>query len=196
MIDCDIRQALLKSILRQHRNDQAALIIEELGLCRGDSRIDIAVIDGKIGGYEIKSEKDSLRRLSRQVKIYNRIFDCVTIVAAEQHISAIREIVPKWWGLQKAIIKRGKVQLIKVRLNRNNPAVDPTAIVQFLWRDEAFKILKEKNIHIGMSNKPKAVLWASVVENCSLVELRSVIRNVMRQRENWRSVSQQIPNGG
>ncbi len=185
MLDNDIRQTLLNSLSKQFKNDEEALIIEELGLCKGDSRVDVAIINGKMHGYEIKSARDSLKRLPRQVEYYNRIFDYVTVVASKCHIAQIRKIVPYWWGLQKAEYARGKVHIYHVRLAKKNRGADPSAIVQLLWRDEAFSILRERKLQKGLSKKPKAFLWDKIVDHFSADELRCIIRDVMRKRDNW-----------
>jgi len=51
------------------------LIVNELGLADGASRVDIAVINGHICGGEIKAEADSLDRLPRQVEAYGRLVE-------------------------------------------------------------------------------------------------------------------------
>jgi hypothetical protein len=56
----------------------AIIIIDELGLCRGTVRVDIAVVNGVLKGYEIKGDQDTLRRLASQAATYNRIFDTMT----------------------------------------------------------------------------------------------------------------------
>lgn len=54
MRDCDIRSAL-GSKLRSEKG-AAACLVEELGLCQGDVFVDLAVVDGCLEGYEIKSD--------------------------------------------------------------------------------------------------------------------------------------------
>jgi hypothetical protein len=58
-------------------------IIEELGVVHGKSRIDIAVINGLMHGYEIKSDKDTLQRLPEQMNMYNSVFNKVTLVVGK-----------------------------------------------------------------------------------------------------------------
>ena len=79
--DIDIRQVLLKKLSAEYRYDPDTIIIEELGLCQGEARIDLALVNGFIHGYEIKSERDTLERLPSQIEIYCRTLDTVTIVA-------------------------------------------------------------------------------------------------------------------
>ncbi len=188
MRDIDIRKVLLKSLHNKHSKSHNTLVIEELGLCQGDSRVDIAVINGYIHGYEIKSERDTLDRLPSQQDIYGRVLDCITIVASTRHLPKIKKIVPSWWGLCKAEYKNRKLLIQKIRLGSQNPEIDPTAIVQLLWREEALDVLKSRNLHRGIVSKPREVLWDRLVECLSIDELRSEVRERIKTRQFWRSV--------
>jgi hypothetical protein len=57
--DIDIRAALRAGELARHRDDDDTIIVEEMGIYQGDFRIDIAVVNGRMTGYEIKSDKDT-----------------------------------------------------------------------------------------------------------------------------------------
>ena len=55
MLDKDVRQAVKDKILKAHINDPSTLVIDELGLDHGRNRVDIAVINGELHGYELKA---------------------------------------------------------------------------------------------------------------------------------------------
>src|SRR5258705_11381859 len=99
MRDQDIRSALHFDILKLPCHDEETLVIDELGLCEGDARIDIAVVNGTLSGYEIKSSADTLQRLPHQVAVYGRLFDQVTLVSSESHIEKAQGMIPPWWGI-------------------------------------------------------------------------------------------------
>ncbi|EMS0078485.1 sce7726 family protein, partial [Escherichia coli] len=63
MRDIDVRKAVHAKILRDHHKDPDTLIIDEFTMNLGASRADIAVINGLIHGYELKSKSDNLLRL-------------------------------------------------------------------------------------------------------------------------------------
>lgn len=109
--DVDIRKILYSSFLAEKEFIEEAdtVIINELDVCAGVSRADIAVVNGKIHGYEIKSKQDNLERLPGQVENYNRVFDTMTIVTYKGHLDKVRNIVPKWWGIK--CIDEKKVRL-------------------------------------------------------------------------------------
>ena len=191
MKDSDIRQVILIDLNRAYTDDPNTMIIEELGLCQGEARIDIAVVNGSIHGFEIKSDQDTLRRLPRQVKIYSRTLDFVTLVVGNIHLEQSLEVIPKWWGIVVAEEKSGKITLKKRRNGRLNPTLDPFAVAQLLWRDEAFKALEKSGLHRGLANKPRAILWGKLAEHLPLNELLALVREILKSRENWRSGCQQ-----
>ena len=188
MNESDIRQAILSELRQEYRSDQETLIIEELGLCQGDARIDIAVVNGSIHGYEIKSDQDTLKRLKNQIEIYNRSLFFVTLVVGERHLIAALKLIPKWWGVIIAKEISDQKPLLRIRRKeKSNPCLDPFAVAQLLWRDEALTALKQQGLHKGFANKPRAVLWRRLVEHLPAEELPSLVRSFFKERENWRS---------
>ena len=89
-------QARARSTLRE----TDTIIVEELGLCRGSVRADIAVINGLMKGFEIKSDRDTLQRLLTQAMVYSRVFDTATLVTAERHVAGAMLALPPWWGIE------------------------------------------------------------------------------------------------
>lgn len=189
MRDTDIRQVLLSSLQRKHRKSRNTLLIEELALCQGDARVDLAVINGCIHGYEIKSERDTLSRLSGQREIYNKVLDRVTVVGSTCHVSKIEKMVPSWWGLCDAHMEKGKLKIQEVRPCSINMDVDPNSVVQLLWREEALFILKERNLHKGLASKSRKVLWERIVECLPTHEVRAVVREKIKSRQQWRDIT-------
>ena len=87
---------------RRHEGEEDVVFMEELGLCRGEVRVDVAVVNSALHGYEIKSDRDSLRRLSNQVVLYGRVLDRATLVVGERHADDASALVPEWWALLRA----------------------------------------------------------------------------------------------
>src|SRR5437870_5424523 len=102
MRDADVRRALLDDLRAKYDGDPDTRIIPELGLCQGDVRIDVAVVNGSLNGYEIKSDADTLDRLPAQQEAYSKILDTVMAVAGGRHLEAVAAMVPDWWELCEA----------------------------------------------------------------------------------------------
>ena len=60
MKDQDVRFAVHHKLLKESHLDPDCLVVDEFSISLGASRADIAVINGVIHGYELKSEYDSL----------------------------------------------------------------------------------------------------------------------------------------
>jgi hypothetical protein len=73
--DQDVRVGLRARLSALFSHDPGTLIIEELGVMNGESRIDFAVVNGEFHGYEIKSEMDTLDRLPTQSRLYSMVFE-------------------------------------------------------------------------------------------------------------------------
>lgn len=186
MRDYDIRTALKQKLESINAREPDTLIIDEVGLCKGAVRVDIAVVNGTFNGYEIKSERDTLERLPLQEEVYSKTFDTVTIVTSGRHVNKITDRIPCWWGITEALMRRGEVCFQIIRKPEPNPNIAPLSLVQLLWRDEALTVLKERGLAEGMLSKPRRDLWQKIIDNLSVEELRKVVRERLKARENWR----------
>src|SRR5690348_7241838 len=98
--DDEIRSALHRKKLKRMHACPDTLILDELGLAHASARIDIAVLNGCLHGFEIKSAVDKLSRLPLQLKLYEECLQKLTIVCAERHTTA--KIAPIWCGIIQA----------------------------------------------------------------------------------------------
>lgn len=128
--DSMVRELLLEDLHSQYKDDPNTRIVNELGIDFGSSRVDVAVINGNIHGYEIKSDLDTLERLPRQMTYYNKLFQRMTIVSSRKFYNDIRELVPKWWGIQ--VISADGTRIIKKRKGRKNKHQDKDILLKLL----------------------------------------------------------------
>jgi hypothetical protein len=192
LTDFDIRAAIHLQIIPGLIGNSSARVLDELAVCAGDARIDIAVINGKFHGFEIKSEADTLERLKGQVAAYNRVFDTITIICGKNHIDGVTSVIPEWWGIYTATADLGGVRLEKLRDAKRNTLVDGHALAQLLWKSELTSILASAGITKGISNKSCRALWEIVTDTFSTLKLQSVVREVLKVRECWRLDSPQM----
>jgi hypothetical protein len=187
MNDSEIRQNFHKKRLRRQHAQKDTLVIDELGLNHGQCRADIAVINGHLIGYEIKSNNDSLRRLEEQVKSYNAVFDKVSIVVGDRYKNCIQNYIPEWWGVIVSVRGlRGAVNFNMIRKTQMNNSVDPVSIARLLWRNEVVEILQQKKLSQRILRQPRAILYEHLVRMLNTRELRNIVRKYLKNRKNWR----------
>jgi hypothetical protein len=185
--DRDVRQALHQKVFMDHHGDKNTLVLDELGLRHGASRVDIAVVNSYLHGYEIKSDADTLDRLPSQVSVYSAVLDRVTIVVGKKHIAKAEVAIPNWWGIKIVTAgPRGGINFETYRSVNMNPKIDPVALAELLWRPEAVSILQKLGVSAMVLRKPRASLYQYLAEVLKLDELRHFIRQFLKAREKWR----------
>lgn len=186
MRERDIRLALRAELETRFGWDSATLILDELGVLQGASRVDLAVINGSLHGYEIKSAQDTLARLPAQAAAFSRVLDFVTIVTSGVHLSAVSSRVPAWWGISVPVSSGGSIRFDVERTCYQNPGLDPRSIAELLWKEEAISLLASHGIAGGVTRKPRQYLWDLLSERVALEDLAAGVRAAMKTRAGWR----------
>ena len=185
--ESDIRLALRRRLSRYQKLRPGTLVIDELGLAHARSRIDVAVINGYVHGYEIKSARDNLDRLGRQLQVYRQTLQKLTVVTASRHKSRLWDELPSWCGvIEVEHGPRHGTKLHLVRSARLNPEVDSVMLAHLLWRQEVLELLTT----IGYAPKelrfPRRRLYEMLCERLGPREIAAEIRKVMAHRRAWR----------
>ncbi|AEC02048.1 sce7726 family protein [Parasphaerochaeta coccoides] len=184
--DIDIRASLFEIIAKKNKNTEYRMI-PEMAVCDGFARVDVAVANGKLCGYEIKSDADTLERLGSQQIYYDQTFDEVYIVIGKKFSETIDSIVPEWWGIYSACEKKdGKVIIRKVRPATLNPKVDAQALLDLLWYEELKAFLKNNGIK-GYSGKNRRVLRQMIATQFDLSTIKNFTRETLKHRLDWRT---------
>jgi len=196
MNDIIIRQNFHKKVLNRHHSCNSTLVIDELGLKHGKCRADIVVINGHLSGFEIKSDKDSLSRLFKQINIYNHVFDHATIVVGPRHFKESQKLIPDWWGIILCSQGRqGAISFKTVRRPKLNKNIDPKSIAELLWKNEAEEILQKRGLSGVALRQRRSILYEYLADMLSLDELRKTVRCYLTNRTNWRCPVQPFLNG-
>ncbi len=186
MRDADVRKAVRTMLDAQHAGDDQTRIVEEMGVWSGSVRIDIAVINGELHGFELKSARDTLDRLPKQASLYNEVFDRVTLVVASRHADKAMAAIPPWWGICVADGSSDTdVRLRHARASETNPDLKPIQLARLLWRAEAIEILTAKNLVRGFRSKGAEILAERLANLLSKDDLRFEVRSALKRRNNW-----------
>lgn len=188
MLDKDVRNAVKKKVIKQHLNDPSTLVVEELGLDFGRNRVDIAVVNGELHGYELKSDSDNLIRLPAQVLSYSAVMDKATLVVGEKHAKEAIDMIPNWWGIKIAsMTNNGSISLLTERRNKKNRNILPLELVKLMWKDELLETLSTKiEIDWKIRKMKRNDIYHLMIDTFSIDEIRDYVRLAMKSRTGWR----------
>jgi hypothetical protein len=166
-----------------YRDDPETVVTDELSVCRARARVDVAVVNGHLGAFEIKSEADRLDRLPRQARIYDKVFDTVTVVCAPCHADRAESLAPDWYGIWVAEGIDDRLTLHEHRPGAMNPHPSAFAVAQLLWREEMVGILERENGSIlGLARTPRRDLIPALLKAVPQAELAAEVRACVRAR--------------
>jgi len=187
MRDQIVRQAFHNTVLKSAHADAHTIVVDELGLKNGGIRADIAVVNGKLVGYEIKTEKDTLSRLPSQIQAYNEVFEKAFIIVSENHLANALKLIPDWWGIYKIKIKGdGSLTFPCHRKARINKARNPYTIACLLWKPEVLEIVNSFSKMSIRSNIPKRAIYETICQNYTEKNIGKMVIQYLKQRDNWR----------
>lgn len=132
------KNALARKLLLGTHSPKSAVMLTEFRV--GECKADVVVLNGSSVVYEIKSERDTLARVRRQVAAYLEVFERVNLFVGRNHLDAAEAVVPDEVGL---ITLSERFQLSVVRRPRANTGrLLPTKIFECLQRREAELVLQ------------------------------------------------------
>jgi hypothetical protein len=138
------KAALVRRILFGRHSLQTASILNEFRV--GECKADLAILNGTATVYEVKSERDSLVRLRKQVAAYATVFAKVNVIASEDHISAVEAAVPEDVGI---LVLNRRYQVSPLREAREQPEkTSSEAIFNSIRTQEARLILALNGITV------------------------------------------------
>lgn len=150
------KAALIQRVLFGKHSLQTASILNEFRV--GDCKADLAILNGTATVYEVKSERDSLARLEKQIAAYMTVFASVNVIAGENHVDAVLSSVPKDVGVLR-LDRRLYVSTIRDAAKRPD-RTSPEAIFDSIRTLEARKILEAYGV--GIPSVPNTELSAAL----------------------------------
>jgi hypothetical protein len=136
------KAALTQKILLGRHSLQTAAMLSEFRV--GQCKADVVILNGTSTVYEVKSERDSLSRLERQVAEYRRVFARVYVIAAEKHVPAVTASVPEDVGVMR-LNSRYQISTLREAIDRAD-RTSPSAIFDSIRVLEARLILRSRGL--------------------------------------------------
>ena len=112
----------------------------------GSSKADVVILNGTASAYEIKSERDTLDRLQRQIEAYRRVFARVNVITSLNHLDEVQELIEADIGI---LILNKNYALSVVRKADNNPRrIDVGAVFDSIQLHESKRILQLSGVEV------------------------------------------------
>lgn len=188
MTDQVVRAAFHRHVLKKAHECTDTFVVDELSLKNGLVRADIAVLNGQLVGYEIKTEKDNLKRLANQILVYNEVFDKAFIIVSEKHLIKASELLPDWWGIYIIRSKPNeKIHFKCARKAKINKIKSSLAIAKFLWKSEAIALLHSYNGENIKQSTTKETLYNLIASTYDPTTLGQITLTYLKKRKDWRT---------
>lgn len=179
--DSCIREPLKLWLRAEHVDTPNTVILQEVKISRPSARADMAVLNGEFCGFEIKSDVDSLRRLSRQAKAFNSVFDKVCLVTTLTHLKKARKAIPKWWGIM--LPSSDVTKFISIRKPRKNPCLDVASLLHMLVRKELVHIAKTALSDTNFKKAKRLDIIDTILKELTEKQIRDCARDILKQRK-------------
>lgn len=138
------KAALTHKILLGTHSLRTASMLTEFRV--GECKADLAILNGTATVYEVKSERDSLSRLERQIAAYSTVFARVYVIAAESHVDAVIGSVPSEIGILR-LNRRNQISTLREAADQPE-RTSPSAIFDSIRTQEARLILLSLGVSI------------------------------------------------
>lgn len=178
--DREIRAALLQQLAAMEVQHPRRLL-QEFWIPVSHERADVVDVNGRLIAFEIKSARDNLSRLNRQVAAFSRVFDQVSLVCDGRHLTAAEAVIPAWWGLVEVRGMPEAIALCKLREAGLNDSPDRATRLQLLWKSELAAALRRFGVRArGMDREQMRHLLTRHVAAC---DLDTIVRSALVQRQ-------------
>lgn len=157
----------------------------------GVSKLDVAVLNGRLVGYEIKSDRDSLSRIEHQLMQYQEVCDELTIVTTERHHEMVEKAVPEWSGIIIASVRGDAVSLDTYRAAMRNPNWDVLALMLMLWQSETVELARSHGFR-APREMPKGLIHAQLARRIPHDVLRGAVLTRLRSRRTSKTPAEAV----
>jgi hypothetical protein len=176
------KAALTHKILLGRHSLRTASMLNEFRV--GECKADLAILNGTSTVYEVKSERDSLSRLERQLDAYAQVFAQVFVIVAEPHVDAVKGSVPADVGIM-VLNSRHNISTLREAVDRAE-STSPAAIFDSIRTEEARMILLAQGVPVPVV--PNTVLNSALRELFIKLDARQAHDGMVRMLKRTRNL--------
>lgn len=180
------KAALTQKVLLGTHSLQTASMLTEFRV--GQCKADVVILNGTGTVYEIKSERDSLSRLSRQMKAYGTVFPLVNVIVGERHVADVLATVHPEVGVME-LSHRYRISTVRAA-RPSTAALSPLGILDSLTIREAQLLLRELGHVIpSVPNTQRFALLQRYFSPLDPLEAHEAMVKVLRRTRSLSSLS-------
>lgn len=132
------KSAITNNILLGVHSLLTSTMLTELRI--DNCKADVVILNGTSTAYEIKSERDSITRLSSQIDAFRRVCASVNVICGDTHRAEVIRAIPEDVGI---LVLSPRLRITEVRRAEACPErISPLSVFHSLRLDEAGTILK------------------------------------------------------
>jgi hypothetical protein len=157
-----------------------AVLINEMVVGNWSRRADLAVANGKLHAFEIKSDLDTLRRLKGQVETYLDRFDKVTVVITSRFSQPVQEQIDERVELWEVSENDGACSIKILRRGRTSLIADRRILAGYLLKTELALFLTSRGLRTS-SDLPRREM-IELFETIPLSAARKFVLSALKSR--------------
>lgn len=183
------RAALTHRVLMGTHSLNTASMLTEFRA--GQSKADLAILNGTATVYEIKSERDTLARLPKQLKDYQKVFARAYVICSERHVKQILKLAPTEVGVL-SLSSRYQISTIRDAIS-DLSKICPNTVLNSLRVVEAVKILEM--LGIAIPETPNTKIHALLTEYFSKlnpIDLHTAMVHTLKRTRSLDPLSQLV----
>ena len=161
----------------------------------GSSKADVVILNGTSAVYEIKSERDSLKRLEQQIRSYSQVFATINVIVGENHLFEVTKSVPEYVGVL-LLTDRYQIRDISTAVNDASRTV-PEKIFDSITLRESKMILQDQQMPIpDVPNAYRYLAWREEFAKLDPIIAHSAMVRTLKKTRNLEpleSMLSQVP---
>lgn len=168
------RAALTRNILLGRHSLKTASMLTEfrVGACKAD----LVILNGTSTVYEIKSDRDSLARLTNQIANYRKVFSKIYVIAGELHVPDVLEHTPSDVGVM-SLVRWDRIHTVR-EAKEGLDHICTVTLFDSLRASEARMILER--LGVAVPDVPNTKLRAAMSECFSQLSAAQVHAEMVR----------------
>jgi hypothetical protein len=183
------RAALTHNILLGRHSLKTASLLTEFRA--GSSKADLVILNGTATVYEIKSDRDSLARLTSQLINYRKVFAKIYVIAGNNHVNEVVKHTQDDIGVL-SLVRWNRIHIVREAIETYD-FVCPVTIFESLRMVEAQKILENMGEQIpDLPNTMMHLAMRDIFARLDRVEVHREMVRTLKQTRNLTALNEVV----